>query len=330
MCTYNGAAYLQEQLDSFSHQTRLPDELVVYDDCSDDETVEILKKFAAAADFPVHLHINKTNIGTIQNFDNVVRACQGDVIFLSDQDDVWMPEKLRLFEQAFQNDEAVGLVFCDAELVNENLEPLERRNWETVGFNHNLQQRFLGGGAFSILLYHNVISGCSMAFRAEYKNLILPIPKDLNLILHDHWIGMLLASVSKIALFSEPLVKYRQHQKQQIGAVETKIENVLPSKSPFAFIKKMFGRLETKYSFVDILERLEIIRRRIIPVSDVNAFSKIILDDIGGHITHLRSRTKIKEGVKPGLPVIVKELLTFRYHRYSNGVSSAVKDYLSH
>lgn len=235
-----------------------------------------------------------------------------------------------MFEDAFQNDEAVGLVFCDAELVGENLEPLNRRNWETVGFNPDLQKRFLSGRAFSVLLYHNVISGCSMAFRAEYKNLVLPIPKDLNLILHDHWIGMLLASVSKIVSLSDPLVKYRQHSKQQIGAIEAKIENVLPSKSPSAFVKKIFGRLETKYSFVDILERLETIRRRIIPISDVNAFSKLILDDIGGHIIHLRSRTEIKEGVKLGLPVIIKELLTFRYHRYSNGISSAVKDYLSH
>ena len=238
MCTYNGASYLKEQLASFTQQTRLPDELVVYDDCSQDETVEIIREFAADAPFPVHLYINETNLRTIQNFDNAINACQGDIILLSDQDDVWLPEKLETFESAFQNDAAVGLVFCDADLVNENLEGLKRRNWETVGFDDNLQKKFLAGDAFSTLLYHNVISGCAMAFRAEYKSLVLPIPKNLNLMLHDHWIGMLLASVSKIALLTEPLVKYRQHPQQQVGAKETKNENVLPSKSPFFFSKR--------------------------------------------------------------------------------------------
>ena len=124
MCTYNGASYLQEQLDSFLWQTRLPDEIVVCDDCSQDETVEILKEFAANSPFPVHLHVNKTNLGLTKNFEKAIGKCTGDIIFLSDQDDVWLPERLEKFEAAFQKDADVGLVFCDAYLVNEKLESL--------------------------------------------------------------------------------------------------------------------------------------------------------------------------------------------------------------
>ena len=93
----------------------------------------------------------------------------------------------------------------------------------------------------------------------------------------------------------------------------------------------MLGSFETMYSFDDIMERLEIIRRRIIPISDENAISKINLDDIGSHILHLRSRTEIKKGTQRRYPItiIIRELMTFRYHRYSNGIGSAVKDYFS-
>lgn len=329
MCTYNGASYLEEQLASFSRQTRLPDELVVCDDCSQDETVEVIKAFASDAPFPVRIHVNETNLGTLKNFDNAINACQGDLILLSDQDDVWLPEKLRMFEEAFQKDIAVGLVFCDADLVNENLECLKRRNWETVRFTDDLQKKFLAGEAFSILLYHNVISGCAMGFRAEYKNLLSPIPENLNLVLHDHWIGMLLSTVSKIRLLPEPLVKYRQHPKQQVGAKAMTIDVKIPTNFLSYFLRNLSGRFETEYSFDDILERLETIRRRIIPIADTNATCKTILDDIGEHITHLRSRTEIKKGFKRHFPIIIKELTTLRYHRYSNGIGSAVKDYFS-
>lgn len=329
MCTYNGAAFLKEQLDSFSSQTRLPDELVVCDDCSKDATVKIIKEFAAAAPFPVRLHVNKSNLGTIKNFDRAVNACQGDVILLADQDDVWLPEKLGSFERMFESDKEIGLVFCDADLVNENLEPLNRRNWETVGFTAKLQKKFLDGNSFPILLYHNVISGCAMAFRAEYKNLILPLPEDLNLILHDHWTGILLSAVSKLGLINEPLVLYRQHPKQQVGARAAEIKEVLPTSFRSYFFRDLLGRFETKYSFDDILERLETVRRRIIPIADRSAICKATLDDIGGHITHLRSRTEIKKGIKQHLPIVIKELTTLRYHRYSNGVGSAIKDYFS-
>jgi glycosyltransferase involved in cell wall biosynthesis len=329
MCTYNGASYLQEQLDSFLWQTRLPDEIVVCDDCSQDETVEILKKFAAKSPFPVHIHVNKTNVGLTGNFDNAISRCTGDIIFLSDQDDVWLPERLEKFEAAFQKDADVGLVFCDAYLVNEKLESLNCRNWELVGFNGKLQEMFVEGSSFPILLYHNVISGFSMAFRSEYKNLISPIPDNLNLLVYDHWIGILLSSVSKLGLVTEPLVKYRQHSKQQIGARASSFD--YSSKSlfqPYSF-KNFFQRFEVQYPLNHILERLEAIQEHILAMPDGREIYKTVLTDIAPHIAHLRSRTKIQKGLHGHFLVIMKELLARRYHRYSNGLGSAVKDLFS-
>ena len=94
LCTYNGAQYLPDQLESIVAQTRLPDELVVGDDHSTDDTVNILEDFAAGAPFPVRLHVNETNLGVVKNFEATILRCQGNLTALCDQDDVWLRNKV--------------------------------------------------------------------------------------------------------------------------------------------------------------------------------------------------------------------------------------------
>src|SRR2546423_12239051 len=93
MCTYDGGRYLREQLDSLASQRRLPDELIVSDDGSSDNTVMIIEEFSSSSPFPVHFSVNDTNLGTIRNSEKAVRACNGDVIVPCDQDDVWYSDK---------------------------------------------------------------------------------------------------------------------------------------------------------------------------------------------------------------------------------------------
>ena len=97
MSTYNGGKYLQEQLDSFLAQTSLPDELVITDDCSTDNTLEIIQAFAAMAPFEVRWEQNEKNLGYTGNFNQALMKTTGDLVFLSDQDDVWFPEKTRAY-----------------------------------------------------------------------------------------------------------------------------------------------------------------------------------------------------------------------------------------
>src|SRR5919199_6162917 len=115
MCTYNGERYLQEQLDSIAAQTCLPDELVVCDDRSSDRTLEIIQIFKSKVSFPVHLHINPENLGTIKNFEKAISLCTGDIIVLSDQDDVWKPHKVETILQAFAKNTKAGYVFSNAD-----------------------------------------------------------------------------------------------------------------------------------------------------------------------------------------------------------------------
>src|ERR1700760_1987549 len=111
LCTYNGERFLGRQLASIQQQTRLPDELVACDDCSTDRTLEILNDFAAAAGFPVNIIRNEEKLGVAANFERAIRLCQGSLIALCDQDDIWYPSRLERSEEEFVAHPDVGLVF---------------------------------------------------------------------------------------------------------------------------------------------------------------------------------------------------------------------------
>ncbi len=118
---------LREQLDSIGRQHRKPDELVIVDDHSNDETVAIIRRFEAEVGFPVRLHVNSENIGSTKNFEFAITLCKGDVVVLADQDDVWYPEKLAVVEETFANQPGIGAVFSDANIVDSQLNDLGYR-----------------------------------------------------------------------------------------------------------------------------------------------------------------------------------------------------------
>src|SRR5689334_22293429 len=119
LCTYNGSRYLKEQLDSIASQTRRPDEVVIRDDVSADNTVKIAQQFAETVPFPVHIHRNPENLGSTRNFESAIEACRGEIIALSDQDDVWESQKLERIETEFAADPGLGTVFSDAVLTDD-------------------------------------------------------------------------------------------------------------------------------------------------------------------------------------------------------------------
>src|SRR6201999_469319 len=99
LCTYNGERFLPQQLASMANQTRPPDELIVCDDRSSDRTIDIVREFAASAAYPVRIFENESNLGSAANFERAIRLCEGNLIALSDQDDIWYPIRLQRSEQ---------------------------------------------------------------------------------------------------------------------------------------------------------------------------------------------------------------------------------------
>src|SRR4051812_33917826 len=196
LCTFNGAEYLPAQLASIAAQSRLPDELVVHDDASSDGTPALVEAFVAQAPFPVRLHRHAERLGSIRNFDSAIAACAGDLIALSDQDDVWRPDKLRAIARRFDADAGVGLVFSDADLVDAALRPIGRRLWESIGFDRQRQHLWRQRGALTALVPGRIVTGATMAFRATFRPLVLPTPDGIAPMIHDGWIALAIAAVA--------------------------------------------------------------------------------------------------------------------------------------
>ena len=317
MCTWNGAEFLPEQLASIAAQTRKPDELIVCDDKSTDETVRVISQFAASAPFPVRLQVNEHNLGSTNNFAQAIRLCQGDIIALADQDDVWLPEKWRRIEASVLGEPGLGLVFTDAEILDERLEPLGYRLWESVGFDDAQRRLVRTGRLLDVLLPGWTVTGATMAFRAGFKDLVLEIPTDLPLI-HDAWIALLIASVAHVSFIEEPLIKYRQHGRQQIGAKERKTNHA-------GGVKEAMQR---KNSYDDMIKIGTQAQRRLAERRDVYN-SDHALSRLEARLVHLRARAHLPGGMAGRVRSVIIELVSRRYHLYSNGFRSAVKDLLT-
>jgi glycosyltransferase involved in cell wall biosynthesis len=215
LATCNGVPRLQRQLASLTLQSRLPNELVVFDDASADATLEILQKFAAEAPFPVRVHSQRERVGTTLNFQSAIAASEGEIIALCDQDDVWHPDKLQRVESEFAADPSLDMVFCDADIVDDNLQPMGHTLWDSIGFNSRAQRMARRRGLASVLVRFNAVSGAGLAFAAHRRPLLLPIGPGW---MHDGWIALILAAVGRCRWIDQPLWAYRQHVKQQIGA----------------------------------------------------------------------------------------------------------------
>jgi glycosyltransferase involved in cell wall biosynthesis len=321
MCTYNGALYLRDQLNSIAAQTCAPHELIICDDQSTDETRNIIRSFASYASFPVRLHVNESRLGVIHNFEQAIRRCAGDIIALADQDDVWREEKLQRIAEAFSTRREIGLVLSNAEVVNENMRPLGYGLWDST-FTLKEQKLFNKGKAFSVLSTHNVATGATMAFRAKYKELILPIPDDIALI-HDGWIATLIAAVDEVALIHAPLIKYRQHTRQQLGIKPPGTE---PSSKRFFGEQRAHTAALGKAYFLADITRLGKIHERLLAMNGAFDGAKAIAD-IEARIKHLHARVLMNDKRLKRVPSILKELLSRRYHLYSKGARSAARDF---
>lgn len=308
LCTYNGEAYLKDQLESIASQTQPPDEMIVRDDCSTDKTVEIIKDFIKTAKFPVHLEINKCNLGSRKNFEAAIQQCKGDIIFLSDQDDVWHQDKIQKMSSYLIDSPNAGGVFCNAVVTDQKLQPKGFTVWDTLGFNISKQTQFQKGKSFDLLLRSNVVTGAALAFRSYFKNLILPIPDSW---VHDGWIALLIAAVSDTGVIPEPLVYYRQHSDNQIGAVK---------KGVLIRIKESI-ELDRKSYYESDIRAYQDAYLRLLPHLDHTKLN--LLEE---KLRHLHCRSSLPKARFSRVPVILKELVTMRYHLYSRHWQVAVRD----
>lgn len=330
MCTYNGSRYLREQLDSIADQSRPPDELVVCDDRSDDDTIEIVRGFADGAVFPVILHENQENLGSTRNFERAIEKCTGDVIALCDQDDFWMPHKLKRIESEFNATPDAGLIFSNALLTDENLKPLGIDLWRET-FSRRDRRKFRQGKTVDVFLQYNVITGATMAFRSSLRPCFLPIP-ELTDFIHDGWIGLALAISSKLHFIDEPLLKYRQHSDQQLGVVLSRWQIPLRERIAANIDRRQRSliRLEElkKALSPERLERMIAAgsHRSTIDHAQLSAKIAAASAHIRSIIRHYEFRASLPSIRIARFPRIAGEFLKGRYSKFSSGIKSAGLD----
>jgi hypothetical protein len=305
LCTYNGAKYLPEQLASIAAQTRLPDELVVSDDGSTDETIKIAETFARRVSFPVRILRHPMNLGVTQNFSAALAACEGEMIALCDQDDVWLPDKLAAAEQFFGSHPCCLALFSDATVVDESLLPLGSNPslWHSFRVTPADRQQLRDTAqGLTLLAGRAMVTGATLVIRRELLATVLPIPRELPRdFIHDGWIALVAVALGGLDFLPQPTLLYRQHAAQQIGLRET---------PPASF----HGSRRERYRHVaEISERIVAsLKERLGPQTAVLGVS-----ELERRAAHFRCRAELPARRLRRLLPVACELANKGYHRNS-------------
>lgn len=320
ICTFNGANFIEPQLESILSQSRPPDEVIICDDASTDNTINIVQRITSQCPITLRIIQNEKRLGIIKNFEKAIRCTTGDIIFLCDQDDVWFKEKIDTLSAPFVENDKIGLVYgnailTDATLRQTNYTLFNRRRYLQLN-NERLAYQLVAGVG---------INGCTMSFRASLKDFILPLSEEWG---HDHWIAFIAHAVMDTRAIEKPLMFYRRHghnfgidphleggwvNKWRAGLKTSGIEVYAKDRRHW---EVMFQRLK------------EISRSQILQPENhfrINDFLRECEQRL--EFARLRERLKQVRRLKRIAPLL-DALLKDNYHRYLRGMKSFTKDML--
>jgi glycosyltransferase involved in cell wall biosynthesis len=221
MATFNGGKFIREQLESILSQLPPDAEIIIADDGSTDDTLLVVDSLNESR---IRVLPAERHLGVIYNFERALRASKGEIVFLADQDDVWLPGKVEKVLAALNE---ADLVMHDAFLLG--LSDAFESAW---GRNGKLSDIRTYRSGVVANWWKNSFTGCCMAFRRNVLDKALPFPK--NLPMHDQWLGLVAEKYFKVSYVNEPLVEYRQHSSNA-----THIE-----KSPAGVLQKIKWRVD--------------------------------------------------------------------------------------
>lgn len=208
--TYNGSKYLPAQIDSILNQTYSNFKVIVINDCSEDNTFNILEFYKSKLGEKFTIINNTENIGLVKSIEKGIQASNSDIIFLADQDDYWNENKMSEFVKLFGQKKA-WLLYSNFEVVDEGLNKILDKKANIKQLNKFTHLKLLNG---------NAVPGSTLAFKKELKSYILPFPEGLYI--HDWWIVVNAYMFGSIYKSNKKLLKYRQHTNNSIGAFTKK------------------------------------------------------------------------------------------------------------
>ncbi|AMO98701.1 glycosyl transferase 2 family protein [Collimonas arenae] len=312
LCTFNGRAYLGEQLASLLAQERRPDQIAIYDDGSVDGSWEFVQEWAQNAPLPVSVHRHAERMGYVKNFEAAVQALDTDLIFLCDQDDIWLPNKISLMAQEFEEHQDLLLLHTDARLVDAAAQDLGVSLFEALRLSDNERQAVLAGNALEILCRRNLVTGATAAFRRCLLEIALPFPTAL---VHDEWLAIASATCGRMSLLDTPTILYRQHANNALGMPLSKwrIRQLLGAPS---------GQFHKRYA-----ARQGELMKQISKLSSMHAVEPPpFLPEMKKHVAF---RSNLPTGNLKRIASIFSEWKSGRYHVFSNGIRSVARDILN-
>lgn len=215
MATYNGEKYIRQQIDSILNQTYSNFDLIIYDDCSKDNTRAIIEEYVKK-DKRVKIIFGKKNIGSTKAFEKLYNISDAEYFMFCDQDDVWLQNKVEKSLNKICKTKKL-LVFTDLKVVNKKLDIISESFFSLMKMDcnrvYNWKKAILG----------NVAPGCTMIINKEIKKYIKIIPQGY--ILHDWWIVIISSFMNSIEVINEPLILYRQHENNQVGTKNSNKNN---------------------------------------------------------------------------------------------------------
>ncbi len=218
---------MEQQLDSILNQTVKVDEIVVCEDNSTDNTKEILEIYNLANPGLFKILHNTQNLGSNKNAEKAIQHCTGDIVFLSDHDDEWFPNKVERTLQYFEQNPQMNGVFSNGYLMNAHSE-IDTQNalWDSMSFPFEQLKNNPSQLKEYIHTNENCATGAAMAFKRDLAFLEQPFP-SIKFLIHDRWISMNLSNDNSLGYIEDKLIKYRLHPKQETGGKKAEMQKYI-------------------------------------------------------------------------------------------------------
>ncbi len=320
LCTFNGARFLPEQLASLLAQTLKPDELVVCDDHSTDQSVEIIRQFAATAPFEVRLHIQEKNLGWAANRQDSYSRCRGEFVAVCDQDDVWDANKVEVMMQALEAPTLTLprstrggdrlLAFCDSRVVNESLEDLGYTTFQITAFDKSRQKLVQEGRSLEALMANIPLADATMVIRSSLLKWVLPIPPQW---LPDAWMAIVAAATGGCAIVPRALQSYRQHPRNLSGGQR------------MGFAQRYRRMRQPGDYFLEQETRFSILRERLVSLGPT-VVSEKTFELIDRRIRFAAARRMMRQRPLTRPFLILRELARGNYHQLGTGFRTLAMD----
>lgn len=212
LATYNGEKFVKEQIESILNQTYENFNLIISDDASTDNTLNILEEYEKK-DTRIKVFKKERNEGLIDNFEFLLKNVTSDYFMFSDQDDIWKKDKIEKSINKLKEENS-GLVYTDLEIVDEKLNVIYPSYWKYK----QIYKKIIKYNNFEALYLNNFVTGCTILAKSKYIKDILPLPRNSKFVLHDYWTALIISAKDKISYVEEPTIQYRQHKNNRVGS----------------------------------------------------------------------------------------------------------------